>query len=528
MRKIIAGIFLLLTSGMVYSTGKDTIASKYGETITAQDLSKHLHIIASDEYEGRETGKEGQKKTAEYIKQSFKNSGLTAGNKGSYFQEFNLVIQDPKGVKISVNGKDFEFLRDFYYFPGFKDTVININEVTFLGYGISDKKYNDYKDADVNGKVVMVLNGEPVNKKAKSFLTGKKEMSSWTSNRRKKAEFARDNGASALLIVVNNAEENINKLRHFIESPSMKLDKPGRQQEKGLPCFYISREMADVILNSKEGRKKTADYIKEIDHKGRPQSAIINSAINIDINRESKKITSENVLGYVEGTDLKDELIVITAHYDHLGIHDGVVYNGADDDGSGTVAVMELAEAFGKAKKEGNGPRRSILFMPVSGEEKGLLGSEYYTENPVYSLEGTVSNLNIDMIGRVDSKHEGNFNYLYLIGSDKLSTELHKISEQANATYTNMELDYTFNKPNDPNRFYYRSDHYNFAKNNIPVIFYFNGVHPDYHKATDTVEKINFEAMEIRTRLVFYTAWDLANRKDRIKVDVESDFKNNR
>ena len=231
------------------------------------------------------------------------------------------------------------------------------------------------------------------------------------------------------------------------------------------------------------------------------------------------KVKGENVLGYIEGSDLKDELVIITAHYDHLGKHDSLIYNGADDDGSGTVATLEIAEAFMLAKKEGKGPRRSVLIMPVSGEEKGLLGSKYYTDNPVYALENTVANLNIDMIGRVDEYHE-NPDYVYLIGSDRLSTELHEISERVNEKHFNLELDYTFNAKDDPNRYYYRSDHYNFAKNNIPVIFYFNGVHEDYHKTTDTVEKINFEKIEKISRLVFLTAWELANREDRPLVDA--------
>ena len=231
-----------------------------------------------------------------------------------------------------------------------------------------------------------------------------------------------------------------------------------------------------------------------------------------------KKIKGENVLGYIEGTDLKDELIIITAHYDHLGKHDSLIFNGADDDGSGTVAAMEIAEAFMLAKKAGNGPRRSILIMPVSGEEKGLLGSKYYAENPIYPLESTVANLNIDMIGRIGD-FKDNPNYVYLIGSDMLSTDLHDISEKVNKQHIGLELDYTFNKEDDPNRYYYRSDHYNFAKNNIPVIFYFNGLHEDYHKTTDTIEKINFQKIETIARLVFLTAWELANRDKRIVVD---------
>ncbi|MEX2336253.1 MAG: M28 family peptidase, partial [Fulvivirga sp.] len=234
-------------------------------------------------------------------------------------------------------------------------------------------------------------------------------------------------------------------------------------------------------------------------------------------------VDTENVLGYLEGTDKKDELIVITAHYDHEGRDGEEIYNGADDDGSGTSTVMELAEAFAKAKEDGRGPRRSILFMTVTGEEKGLLGSEYYTANPIFPLENTITNLNIDMIGRIDPAHKDNQNYVYLVGSDRLSTELHQISERVNKTFTQLELDYTYNDEDHPDRIYYRSDHWNFAKNNIPVIFYFNGVHEDYHKPTDTIEKINFEMLKKRARLVFYTAWALANRNERPVVDKMQD-----
>ncbi len=232
--------------------------------------------------------------------------------------------------------------------------------------------------------------------------------------------------------------------------------------------------------------------------------------------------SSENVLAFIEGTEKPEEIIVISAHYDHVGIdQSGNIYNGADDDGSGTVSVLEIAEAFMKAKKDGLGPKRSILFLHVTGEEKGLYGSRYYTENPVFPLENTVTNLNIDMIGRIDKNHESEEknNYIYLIGSDRLSTDLHNISEEANTKYTKLDLDYTYNAKNDPNRFYFRSDHYNFAKHNIPIIFYFNGVHEDYHKPTDTPDKIEYELMTKRAQLTFYTAWEVANRLERIVVD---------
>lgn len=228
---------------------------------------------------------------------------------------------------------------------------------------------------------------------------------------------------------------------------------------------------------------------------------------------------SENVVAFIEGTEKPEEILVISAHLDHEGVKDGEIYNGADDDGSGTVAILEIAEAFKKAANEGVKPKRSILFLHVTGEEKGLLGSKYYTENPIFPLKNTVTNLNIDMIGRVDARHKGNPNYVYLIGADKLSTELHNISEEINKKYTNVDLDYKYNDENDPNRFYYRSDHYNFAKHNIPIIFYFNGTHADYHRPSDTPDKINYEQLELRTRLVFHTAWELANRENRVVVD---------
>ena len=233
--------------------------------------------------------------------------------------------------------------------------------------------------------------------------------------------------------------------------------------------------------------------------------------------KSNQTIRGENVLGYIEGSDLKDELLIITAHYDHLGKHDSLIFNGADDDASGVSAALEIAEAFMLAKKAGHGPRRSILIMPVSGEEKGLLGSRYYTDNPIYPLENTVANLNIDMIGRLDDWHD-NGNYVYLIGSDRLSYDLHNLNEKINDEYIEIDLDYRFNDKDDPNRYYYRSDHYNFAKNDIPVIFYFNGVHEDYHKPSDTIEKIDFDKINTITRLIFLTAWEIANRDERIKL----------
>ncbi len=230
---------------------------------------------------------------------------------------------------------------------------------------------------------------------------------------------------------------------------------------------------------------------------------------------------SQNILAYIEGSEFPNEVIVISAHYDHLGMKGEEVYNGADDNASGSSAVMELAQSFQMAKKQGNGPKRSILFLHLTGEEIGLFGSKFYIEHPVFSLDSTVVDLNIDMVGRVDKKHTGNKDYIYLIGSDRLSQDLHNISQETNKTYTQLKLDYTYNNEKDPNNYYQRSDHYNFAKNNIPVIFYFNGTHEDYHRTTDTADKIDFELLALRTRLVFYTAWEIANRDERLALDAK-------
>ena len=231
-------------------------------------------------------------------------------------------------------------------------------------------------------------------------------------------------------------------------------------------------------------------------------------------------VKTENVAAIIEGSTYPNEYIVLTAHLDHVGIENGEIFNGADDDGSGSMALLEIAEAFKLAELDGNRPKRSIVILHVSAEEKGLLGSKYYTDNPLYPLDETITNLNVDMIGRTDpTRNSNNDEYIYLIGSDRLSTMLHETSEEVNDRTVNLELDYRFNAWDDPNRFYERSDHWHFAKNNIPVIFYFSGTHEDYHQPTDTAEKIRYDLLTKRTRLIFHTAWEIANMDERIKVD---------
>ena len=280
---------------------------------------------------------------------------------------------------------------------------------------------------------------------------------------------------------------------------------------------YLGRATGEL------GQKRAVEFLKSY-YQGEQIGGAIQDSIYYQVIPKSylpeDVNASENVLAYIKGTEKPDEVLIISAHLDHEGIKDGQIYNGADDDGSGTVALMEMAQAFKKAKNDGNGPKRSILFLHLTAEEIGLQGSQYYTENPVFKLENTIANLNIDMIGRVDKAHEENENYIYLIGADRLSKELHYISEKVNNTYFNINLDYKYNAENDRNRFYFRSDHYNFAKNNIPVIFYFNGVHADYHQPTDTPDKINYPLLEKRTKLIFATAWQLANQENRVVIDT--------
>jgi len=270
------------------------------------------------------------------------------------------------------------------------------------------------------------------------------------------------------------------------------------------------------------GQKKAVDFIRQFytTHGIGAAQGTENYFQPMELNIKDKMVKTENVAAIIEGNEFPNEYIVISSHLDHVGIQNGMIHNGADDDGSGSVAMLEIAEAFQAAAAAGQGPKRSIIFLHVTGEEKGLLGSSYYTKNPLYPLVDTMANLNVDMIGRLDPKRtDKDPNYIYLIGADKISQELHDISEATNKKYTQIKLDYTYNDDKDPNRFYYRSDHYNFAKNNIPVIFYFNGTHDDYHAPSDTPDKINYDMLAKRSKLIFYTAWELANRKNKIKID---------
>ncbi|WP_133274267.1 M28 family peptidase [Hymenobacter radiodurans] len=502
-------------------------AATYGPTITQADLRQHLTILASDAYEGRETGEKGQKMAAEYISKQFKDLGLTGPVQGSdnpYLQHFTMVRSTwADGATLKVGGQTYKWLTDFYAAgasPFQQETAI---QPVFAGYGIEQDGYSDYASlGDVKGKDLIILLGEPMNAQKQPVLGKDGSPSKWGTDYRAKSAMATQKGARSVFFVDTDPNGNFSKLAArmapYISRPSINFKEAPASANPRAATFFVSPAVGGKMLGTTAAA--LTQYQTSVGKAGKPVAATFKPAkVSINAAKKLEDFTTENVLGYLEGTDKKDELLVVSAHYDHIGIVDGEVNNGADDDGSGTVSVIEMAQAFTQAKKDGHGPRRSILFLTVTGEEKGLLGSEYYTDHPVFPLEKTIADLNIDMVGRTDKEHEGKGDYVYVIGSDKLSSELHAINEAANKKYTNIDMDYRFNDPEDPNRFYYRSDHYNFAKHKIPVAFYFNGVHDDYHAAGDEVEKIEFPKMEKRAQLVFYTAWELANRDNRIVVD---------
>lgn len=485
---------------------KDLDPISYANTITQDELKEHLYVYASDDFEGRETGTPGQKKAIEYIRDAYKSLGIAAAKKdGDYFQKVPLEVSQVPSGSLSINEKSFDVGAEILTFGAVSG---DYSEIVYVGYGVEEGGYSDYNNLDVTGKIVLAKSGEPTNQDGSYTISGTDEKSAWSNMSEslgKKTELATQKGAKGLLYY---DPQNFSRFKGYFDF--MKNNDSGRMMlSEGQDENFF------VLLNSAAATVLKADIEKNA------SPVTFEAKLNFDIKSENEQIDSENVAAIIRGSKKPNEYVIISSHLDHIGVTaDGQINNGADDDGSGTVAMLEIAEAFKKAKDEGAGPERSIVFLHVTGEEKGLLGSRYYTDfEPIFPLENTVANLNIDMIGRIDTKREGDRNYLYLIGSDKLSTELHELSEEVNKKYTNIEFDYTYNDENDPNRFYYRSDHYNFAKNNIPIIFYFNGTHADYHKPGDTPDKINYDLLENRSKLIFHTAWELANREAKIVVD---------
>jgi len=489
--------FVLLLLPSIFSIAqKKEIASKFARTITAEELKKHLYIIAGKEMEGRETATPGQKKAAAYIENQFRSLGLTPGNNGDYQLKFPVYQDSLLNTSLEVNGKNFELDKDFSVnVAQTNSSTYHFSEIVFAGYGVSDSSRDDYKGLDVRGKAVLLLAPQQQNQGRGGF-----------GNQFARVDAAQKNGAAAVLVVGSFPHQaKTNQKGNMYLNVFQKIIRPNQ--------FQVSENVAREIMGDDYARAKSGNM--------EPKTYSVN--LTLSFNKSTTTLESSDVLGVLEGTDLKDEYVFVTGHYDHLGKRDTTIYYGADDDGSGTVSVLEIATAFAKAKAAGHGPRRTMVFMTVSGEEKGLWGSQYYTEHPVFPLEKTTVDLNIDMIGRIDAtrKKGDSTNYVYVVGDDKVSTDLKTISEATNKKYTKLELDYKFNDLKDPNRIYFRSDHYNFARKGVPIIFYYDGMlGADYHRPTDTPDKIYYDLLAKRAQLVFYTAWEMANRNDMLKRDI--------
>lgn len=515
-------LFLTLLFGIATLSAQTNDASDYASLINAENLKAHLSIIAGEEMEGRETGTDGQRKAAAYIEEQFKKLGLLPpAVLNGYQQLYPLSIDSITGSTVKVGKKTLTYGIDFYSQAINNDSKkITAKKIVFAGYGISETNYDDYKDLDVKGKVVVIFSGEP---KANGgyIVSGTENYSRYTyPGLRTKLAVAKNKGA-AVVIVINQNMDVLDSITVAVNSKTgLYYPRSGDNNNpnyiilstKAAKRIFTQWKIASLIADAKALLPFTAKNVKELD-----------TNIVIDFKKERKQINASNIIGVIEGTDKKGEYVFLTAHYDHLGKKNGKIYYGADDDGSGTCAVLQMAAAFAKAKAAGKGPRRTIVFMTVSGEEKGLWGSEYYTDHPVFPLDKTSVDLNIDMVGRIDTERKtaDTANYVYVIGHDKLSTDLPVINEGVNNKYTKLTLDYKFDDPNDPERIYFRSDHYNFAKKGVPVLFFYDGMLlGDYHKPTDTIDKISWELYAKRTQLIFYTAWEIANRDEMLKRDL--------
>lgn len=534
------------------------LVQRYQATITPEDLAAHLFIVASDYFEGRETTTRGQKLAASYLASQYRKLGLQPAGTlqptypyalEAYFQPFTVYGQRLQEAHlVAVQGADTLALLTFgpeqaapdgYLWLGTRPE--SVGSLVFGGYGIADPElgYDDYAalaaaHIDVTGHWLLILADEPLANDTTSLLTPDGRRSRWTQQPFLKLRRALESGAAGILLIGDRSPQETASLaerasraalrtRHSVGRLS--LNPPDPRSFQMPPVWVVNSQVADVLLAP--SGYTIAALQRQIDESRQPIVFDVPTVtLYSRLIQETYQAQTENVLAYIEGADplLKNEVVILSAHYDHVGVDptaegDGI-YNGADDDGTGTVALLEIAEAFVQAARDGYAPRRSLLFLHVSGEEKGLLGSAYYADQePVVPLEQTVTNLNIDMIGRHDPTRAGDSNYVYLIGSNLISQELHEIVLGVNEiTGTNLVLDERFNSKDDPNRFYARSDHWNFGKHSIPFVFFFTGTHEDYHGVGDEPHKIDYDRMARIVRLIFGTAWQVANQAHRPAV----------
>lgn len=501
-------------------------------TIAAAQLNDYLAFIASDEMEGRDTPSRGLDTTAKFIAMNLHRWGFKpAGDDGTFFQHIELRRNrvDTAQTKVDFNGRALNAGTDFL--PAGGAGAAN-GSLVFAGTGwlIKSKQMDAYKGVDPSGKIAVIY-GTP-NQSPRGI--SRAELGKMGEDSIAPIEYARQKGVVGIIYVpdaqyVTNWQRS--RLR-IMERGSIYVARFQTQQPPtSLPAVIVS---PDVVNSLFEGERETAGSIlnaTSVTNLPAPFLLSDQKKVTFNVANTADAIPTQNVVAIWEGSDpvLKSEYVAFGAHYDHVGsgcpaVGTDRICNGADDDGSGTTALLGMAEALAKSPTR---PKRSILFVWHCGEEKGLWGSRYFTEFPTVPLDRVVAQINIDMIGR--SKKEGDTNprnseltgpnAIYLIGSTMMSTELGELVNAVNKSYLNLTFDTRYDAPTDPNRFFFRSDHYNYARKGIPIIFFFDGVHEDYHRAGDTADKIDYQKMEKVTRTIYMTAWQIANRPARLKVD---------
>ncbi len=512
-----------------------TVASQRGaEQITVAQIRDYLTFIASDEMEGRDTPSRGLDLTAKFLAMNLARWGLKpAGDDGTFFQKIALRrdLVNKEQTRVLLNDQNLAFGEDYIALPINADVR---GQLVFAGNGwfIKSKNMDAYKGIDAKGKIAVIftsLSGLPRGVRSSDLSSGKPG-EDWMDP----VQYARKQGAIATVIVPDfqflaNWERNRQRLS---ERSTTVVEKFQPAETSQLPGIMITPRIANLLF---QGEKQNATALFEATFGGEmPEPFELSPSKKMSITASSKgdAIATQNVVAVFEGSDplLKDEYVALGAHYDHIGIGTPVkgdaIYNGADDDGSGTTALLAIAEALAKAPTRS---KRSVLFNWHAGEEKGLWGSRYFTEYPTIPLQKIVAQINIDMIGR--SKKEGDTNprnnslsgpnEIYVIGSKMMSTELGELTEAVNKEYLNLTYNYRYDDPKDPNRFFFRSDHYNYARKGIPIVFFFDGEHEDYHRPGDEPQKIDYEKMQKIVRTVFLTMWEIANRPTRPKVDKQ-------
>ncbi|TVR87376.1 MAG: M28 family peptidase [Saprospirales bacterium] len=526
-RCLLALFFSVSLCTVAIAQGEESPHVKFANKITLENLESHVWALSADSMMGRETGQPGSHMAGNYIQRFFEELGVPAVGDTTYRQTMTIHWLMWEENELFVGERKLRNNREYLALPAYNRDWedVSVGEIVFAGYGIKSDAYSDMPDVDLKGKTVVVLRGEPIDDEGKSLVTGSEEESEWSRNDSLKLNLFADRGAELILMAEPAMFDLVRAKWRAMTSP-LEPHSPKGPAEGYPGLIHLQQsvvfEMMGELGNSLSDAM-TYGGSSILDWTG--QSTEVDFRIHLE--KEVRTLQDDNILGYIRGTDpeRRDELIVVSAHYDHIGYEGDEIFNGANDNASGTAAVMEMGRALVRSVEAGYGPARSVLLLLLTGEEKGLLGSRYYVQNPVFPLEQTIANINIDMLGRTDKRYEekGIDNYIYPIGTDRLSTEFHEIVVDVNERYSNLELDFRYNDPEDPNRYYFRSDHYNFAKNGIPAVFYFNGMNEDYHQTGDTADKMNYEVMTKQTRHIFHVLWELANREEAIQVDVFED-----